>query len=677
MKSIVWKNVARTMAFGCAVVWAISAGAQLTNEDSLSQEDKKIEEIRERLKSTTDVNKKIDLMTSILEVARLAGNYTQGAHYADSLEKMITHSPHSLEKAEAYLEIGKFNSDQSYYEISEKYYQKLLETAKALPEKQADRMINLVLMAQAYNCFQMEELNKSMELYAKACIYFEREKDVAILIKAYTGISTILMVFRTPMKLGTEEYAKATERIDSYNLKIMGMEEQTDNKILKSDCCNSYALYLMNKKQFDEAKVYLEKVHRYSTEANYPRGILAYWGNMGWIDEQENRIDQAIANYKKAYEISMELRNYNQAVLSLSNIGFTALKYDKIDIAKEYSVMGLELSEKYKLKDNQWRFLENLSTIAAHEKRFEEAYNLYMQAADIYFAFYREENNKQVNHYIARYEAVQKEMKIKEMEDNDIIQQDKIQQRSMLLITSLVIIVLFLIGVVFYRHYIRQKAILSEQRIRQLEQEKQLTATQAVLDGETAERTRLARDLHDGLGGMLSVIKLNLNNMKQGVMLENVDMQRFNAALKMLDDSIGELRRVSHNMMPDSLSRYGLKAALTDFCNSVMGAEFNYFGSDDRLEPKLEVVIYRTVHELVNNVLKHAGATKIVIQLVQEPERIAVMVQDDGCGFDTAAESPGTGLKNIRNRVAAYNGRMDIYSKLGEGTEVNVEFIFS
>lgn len=107
-------------------------------------------------------------------------------------------------------------------------------------------------------------------------------------------------------------------------------------------------------------------------------------------------------------------------------------------------------------------------------------------------------------------------------------------------------------------------------------------ATQAVLDGETAERTRLARDLHDGLGGMLSVVKLNLNNMKQGSALEHADVQRFDAALKMLDDSISELRRVSHNMMPDSLSRYGLKAALTDFCQHIMGTEFNYFGSCDR-----------------------------------------------------------------------------------------------
>ncbi len=677
MKTISWKNSIRTIAFACAVLWAISAGAQTANTDSLSQEEKKIKEMNEQLKSTTDLTKKIDLMTSILSIIRPTGNYARAAIYADTLESILTHSPLSLEKAKAYLEIGKYYSDQSFYEISEKNYQKVLEIAQSLPKKQTDRIIHLVFISQAYNCYHLKELDKAMELYTKACTYFEREKDIEVLIKAYNGIRAILMSLQTPIPSGTEEYIKTVEKINEYNKKVMALEDQTDNKMLKAECCNAYAIYLITGGQYIEAKAYLKKMHKYSRESNYPKGILTYWGNMGYIEEQENNIEQAIDCYKKAYDISMAYNYYDQAVISLSNTSRTAVKYDMLDIAKKYSLIGLEVSAKHNLKNQQWRFLENLSTIAAHEKRFEEAYNYYSQALDIYIAFYNEENTKQINQYIARFETVQKEAKIKEMEDNDLIQQEQIQQRNILLITSFVIIVLILTGIILYRRYIRQKAIVSEQRIQQLEQEKQLTATQAVLDGETAERTRLARDLHDGLGGMLSVVKLNLNDMKQGVTLENTDLQRFNAALKMLDDSIGELRRVSHNMMPDSLSRYGLKAALSDFCNSVMGAEFNYFGSGDRLDPKLEVMIYRTVHELVNNILKHAGATKITVQVVQEPERIAVTVQDDGCGFDSSAETSGTGLKNIRNRVASYNGRMDIYSQPGEGTEVNVEFVFS
>jgi len=235
-------------------------------------------------------------------------------------------------------------------------------------------------------------------------------------------------------------------------------------------------------------------------------------------------------------------------------------------------------------------------------------------------------------------------------------------------------LLLLVVGLLFYRHRLNvQKRRLAEQQVKQLEQEKQLVATQAVLDGETAERTRLARDLHDGLGGMLSAIKLNMNEMKRGATLEAADVQLFDKALGMLDDSIHELRRVAHNMMPDSLSRYGLKTALSDFCDSITAAEFNYYGDESRLENKIEVMIYRIIHELVNNAMKHAEATHILVQIMQETNRIAFTVQDNGRGFDINAQTKGTGLTNIRTRVASYNGNIDISSKIDEGTEVNIE----
>src|SRR5690606_16177210 len=106
---------------------------------------------------------------------------------------------------------------------------------------------------------------------------------------------------------------------------------------------------------------------------------------------------------------------------------------------------------------------------------------------------------------------------------------------------------------------------LAEEESRRLEQEKQLVAVQATLDGEAAERSRLAKDLHDGLGGMLSAVKLNLPQIKGNALLEAVDVTRFQTALGMLDDSIQELRRVAHHMMPESLMRYGLKVSLADF----------------------------------------------------------------------------------------------------------------
>src|SRR5690606_13032773 len=129
---------------------------------------------------------------------------------------------------------------------------------------------------------------------------------------------------------------------------------------------------------------------------------------------------------------------------------------------------------------------------------------------------------------------------------------------------------------------------------------------------------------------MLSVVKFSLPEIKSGAMLEAVDVSRFQSALHMLDESIGELRRVAHHMMPESLLRYGLKASLADFCDAIPSVEFHYFGDEHRLPQQLETLIYRCVHELINNALKHAKATEIGVQLVQENSRLSFTVQDNG-----------------------------------------------
>jgi signal transduction histidine kinase len=218
-----------------------------------------------------------------------------------------------------------------------------------------------------------------------------------------------------------------------------------------------------------------------------------------------------------------------------------------------------------------------------------------------------------------------------------------------------------------------QQQQLAETRIRQLEQEKQLIATQAVLDGETQERTRLARDLHDGLGSILAGTRLNLQEMKKGVVMNQDMSERYNTASGLLDESIREMRRIAHHLMPEALSAAGLKQATADFCSSIPHASFSYYGDETRLDTNMEIVIYRIMHELVSNALKHSGAGHIFVQIVREAGMITLTVEDNGCGFDLPAASKGMGLANIRTRVAAFNGNLTVDAKPGMGTEVHVE----
>lgn len=192
---------------------------------------------------------------------------------------------------------------------------------------------------------------------------------------------------------------------------------------------------------------------------------------------------------------------------------------------------------------------------------------------------------------------------------------------------------------------------------------KALLAAKVALDTETKERRILARDLHDSLGSMLSVLRLKIEG----------DTQK-DETLRMIDQTATELRRISHHIMPEELLQGGLRTALADFAISVSGTQFHFFGNDTiRICQDMELVLYRCAYELVNNALKHAAAEHIDIQLMQEEEQISLTVSDDGKGMsNTPPSHEGMGFENIRARIGRFNGKLNIVSTENTGTEINI-----
>jgi signal transduction histidine kinase len=270
-----------------------------------------------------------------------------------------------------------------------------------------------------------------------------------------------------------------------------------------------------------------------------------------------------------------------------------------------------------------------------------------------------------------KYEIEKKEIEIAALEE---------EKRWMvwLGITVGIVLLLAIAATLLLWRWTVEKKRISEQQVKQLVQEKQLIATQSILDGEIQERTRIAQDLHDGLGSMLTGVKYNLESLKSNETFNHDEVLSLNNAMKILNDSMTEMRRVAYHLMPDALSRFGLKAALKDFCDHFSIINLVWFGKDERLnDRKKEVMIYRAIHELVNNALKHANATQIEVNVMHEEEYIAFTVYDNGGGFNKDKQTQGMGLKNICERVSAYNGRIEIDTRVGEGTEVNGELMIN
>jgi signal transduction histidine kinase len=291
-----------------------------------------------------------------------------------------------------------------------------------------------------------------------------------------------------------------------------------------------------------------------------------------------------------------------------------------------------------------------------------------------YFELHRDWNNNifqqsfqtSLSEMEVKYETEKKEIRISALEE---------EKRLMTWLSNAgaSILLLTLIAFFFLWRWIVQKRRKAELQVRQLEQEKRLITTQATLDGEMQERTRLAQDLHDGLGSILAAAKYNLNDLKKIFGMNSVETEQFNTAIGLLDNSMREMRRIAHHLMPESLNSAGLKQSIADFCSSIPHLKFTYYGDENRFDSKQEIMIYRIIHELVNNALKHANASHIFVQIIRDADFIFLTVQDDGCGFDIGQQTSGMGLKNIHNRLAAYNGNVDIHSVVGEGTEVNIK----
>jgi two-component system, NarL family, sensor kinase len=209
-------------------------------------------------------------------------------------------------------------------------------------------------------------------------------------------------------------------------------------------------------------------------------------------------------------------------------------------------------------------------------------------------------------------------------------------------------------------------------------------ATKAVIEAEEEERQRIARDLHDGVGQMMSAAKMNLSAFESDIQFANEEQRlSFSTIIRLVDDSCKEVRHVSHNMMPNALLKNSLANAIRDFVDKMdkkaLQVHLYTEGLDERLDSNIETVFYRVIQECVNNVIKHASATTLDISVIREKDGISATIEDNGKGFDTTDKEKfgGIGLKNILTRVEYLKGTVEFDSAPGKGTLVSLHVPFA
>ena len=384
--------------------------------------------------------------------------------------------------------------------------------------------------------------------------------------------------------------------------------------------------------------------------------------------------DSATYHYKQSLVYAKALNNQFEIASSLHNIGHGYIMGGQYDSAIVYLKRTIEFAKPLQL--DQVVQYATASLVDAEELKGDttKAYRYLKDYLTITDTIRNRNNRAAVDELEAKFQTEKKELQINQLQS---------EKKAQALVNYSIIggaVALVVVSLLVFRNY-KQKQKLQQQRINDLETQQQLLATEAVLKGEEQERTRLAKDLHDGLGGMLSGIKYSFNTMKANLVMTPENHQAFERSMDMLDSSIKEMRRVAHNMMPEALVKFGLDTALKDFCNDInqSGAlEVSYQSIDMQnavIEQTTSITIFRIVQELVNNIIKHAAAKTAIVQVTKTNGAISITVEDDGKGFDTAVlqRVKGIGWSNIQSRIDYLKGKTDIQSSAGKGTSVHIE----
>jgi two-component system, NarL family, sensor kinase len=543
--------------------------------------------------------------------------------------------------------------------------------------------------------YYMGSMHDSAAYYLDSALYYS-EKITDLNLIALTNFAIANMY---NMK---GEYPEALK----YYLEVLPYFESTGNKTrVRILVGNVGELY--NALQNDEmAEKYLNMELELARELNDKEGIAHSCNGFYRIYLARNEFAKALKYAKEGAKLYSELGNDLFRAISIQSVAqayYTG--YRDFDLARKYALEALEITRKMQFPGNIAGSLNMLSNIEFHSGNYELSRSYALEALEIdssdmninsnlYANIIRAgislgDHKSQTLEYLDIYRRVVDERAVAQfqqsMSELEVkYETDKSRQQVLILnkekrlmkwyfFTGIAFLLMVVLILFLWLLNLNNQKKLAAEKLKNAEQQNLLIATQAVLDGETNERSRIARDLHDSLGGMLAVVKLNLHDVRKMALLEEEDMKHFGNALDMLDKSIAELRRVAHHMMPESLLRYGLKVAVADFCSSIQMVSFHFYGVEERFESKLEILLYRSVHELVHNALKHADCTEINVQMVQEADRLSLTVHDNGKGFDVELGCKGMGLQNIKQRVSVFKGSFTVYSKPGEGTEANIE----
>lgn len=568
--------------------------------------------------------------------------------------------------SDSYLNMGDYLKAKDMLDESESFY----DPAKNMA------MLGKINNARGNWYYMQSDMWRASQYYSKAAEIFHQLKDTVREIIPYQNM------------IATLGETKNYEKVISLSKKLLKtLQARGDSARIAA----TYQHLIINNlalEKPDEAYTYILPLLKYvenSLDYNVRSEAYNITGKYYVVREQ---YDTAISYFKKALDIALR-NNYQTSMYTLS-IGEAYLKKNDLANASVYLKQAEELALKANSKDIYYR-------VSLEWSRFYEKVNDYKKAF-FYLREYSKLNDSflvaETRQYSAQletiYESNKKENEILKLKAEQLGKTLAIKRRNNFLYAAAVFLLLFGVVLVLQvknyrskRRLMEQEQQLQEEKITSLQKEQQVSSLQSMITGQETERNRIARDLHDGLGGLFSTVKMYFSSLQhEQPALSNDPL--FNKSFELVDNASVELRRIAHNLMPEVLMKLGLINAVQDLCNSInvgrlLKISLQAYGMEKRLTTSTEIMLYRIIQELLNNIIKHANASEVIIQFNKHSDRLTITIEDNGRGFDVKETDlqNHAGIDTVKSRVSYLNGQLNIDSREGIGTTVIMEFMMS
>ncbi|WP_083629609.1 tetratricopeptide repeat-containing sensor histidine kinase [Tenacibaculum agarivorans] len=440
----------------------------------------------------------------------------------------------------------------------------------------------------------------------------------------------------------------------------------------------------LNKNQ-EALQQYYKTLHLINTYSTGDKGALYH--NLATLYKKLDKKDSAFHYYKSSIQEFISTKDKNKLLVSYNNVG--NLLFDEGKYKKALDYLGKSLALQHNTKDSSMLAYtySSMSKVYQQLRNYQKAYAYKDSSSQI------EKDEfvkiKKADRYEVAYINEKKKLAAAISEQKITATQTEKKNITIiaLLITVALLAILFFYMIKARKQKEKQLRITLEkekqtQQIQELIKTKELNAIHAMINGQEKERKRIAKELHDNLGSKLSLVKIFYQSVTHN--LEESAQVSYEKAHQLLDEACKTVREISHDMLSGTLSKFGLMPALQELKQTLesvyleqdhkkISIQLTSYKLDFRLENTIEIQIYRVIQELLNNIIKHAQATEVVIQLLKLENGLNIIVEDNGIGFDTEKQHTGIGLKNISSRVQHMKGECKIDSGKGNGTTVTID----